>query len=107
MSMQETFESPKRDNLFAANQVMPVVADKLKITVAATRGTLVTSAGAKATAASGAHAVLAEDVEAGKVAAVYLTGEFNAAALAEATGIDVAAGTVIANRIFVKSNIEA
>ena len=107
MAMQESFTSPKKDNLFSATQIFPVVPGTLKVTVAVRRGALVTSAGALASAASGAHAVVAADTEAGKVAPVYLTGEFNATALAEATGIDVAAGTIIQNRIFVRENLEA
>lgn len=84
MAMQETY-SVERDNLFAATQVMPVVADKLTIAISQTlkRGSLVTSAGALAGAAD-VYAVLAHDIdttEGAKEAAVYLTGEFNANAL--------------------------
>ena len=107
MSMQESHTSPAKDNLFAATQIMPVVPGKLKITVAAKRGTLVTAAGAKATSVSDAYAVVAADVEAGKETGVYLTGEFNSVALSEATGIDVADGAIIQNRIFVKTNLDA
>ena len=85
MAFKETQEM-KRDNLFSASQVMPVVADALTITAGTLkRGTLVTAAGAAVTTAADVYAVLAEDVDAtsgAKKAAVYLTGEFNAAALA-------------------------
>lgn len=107
MAMKETVESPKKDNLFSATQIFPVVPGTLKVTVAARRGALVTAAGALATAADGAYAVVAADVEAGNDAPVYLTGEFNATALAEATGIEVTEGTIIQNRIFVRKNLEA
>ena len=85
MAFKETQEM-KRDNLFSASQVMPVVADALTITAGTLkRGTLVTAAGAAVATAADVYAVLAEDVDAtskAKEAAVYLTGEFNAAALA-------------------------
>lgn len=86
MTMQERY-STTVDNLFAASQVMPVVADKLTIAQASAalkRGTLLTAAGAAVTAAADVYAVLAEDVDttsASKAAAVYLTGEFNENAL--------------------------
>ena len=70
-----------RDNLFAASQMMPVVADKLTVTGPAKRGALLASTGAVVAAADEVYAVLAEDVETSGEAAVYLTGEFNAAAL--------------------------
>lgn len=85
MAMQETHTTTV-DNLFAASQIMPVVADKLTIAKAGVlkRGTLLTAAGAAVTAAAEVYAVLAEDVDttqAAKDAAVYLTGEFNQDAL--------------------------
>ena len=89
MALNETHELA-RDNLFAASQMMPVVADELSIAQAGVlkRGTLVSSAGAAVTTAADVYAVLAEDVDttaAAVTAAVYLTGEFNAAALAVGT----------------------
>lgn len=89
MAMQETY-SLEKDNLFAATQVMPVVADKLTVAKsgALKRGTLLTAAGAAVTAAADVYAVLAEDVDttdAAKDAAVYLTGEFNQNALIVST----------------------
>lgn len=85
MTMQETY-TMTRDDLFAASQIMPVVADKLTIAQGGTlkRGTLLSAAGAAVTAAADVYAVLAEDVDttaAAKDAAVYLTGEFNQNAL--------------------------
>ena len=96
MAMQETF-TMTRDNLFAANQIMPVVSDKLTIAKAGVlkRGTLLTAGGAKVSATTtqgesptttydDVYAVLAEDVDTtdnAKDAAVYLTGEFNKNAL--------------------------
>lgn len=85
MAMQETY-SLEKDNLFAATQIMPVVADKLTVAKSGElkRGTLLTAAGAAVTAAADVYAVLAEDVDttyAAKDAAVYLTGEFNENAL--------------------------
>lgn len=107
MAMHETYNAPGKDFLFAAVQIFPVVPGKITMTVAGTRGALVTSAGALATTLSEAYAVLAADAEANTEAPVYLTGEFNATALAEATGIEVADGAIIANRIFVRTNISA
>lgn len=110
MSMQETFTSPAKDKLFAANQIMPVVSGKMTVTAAAKRGTLLAATGAKATGANDVYAVLAADVEAGKEAGVYFTGEFNSTALAEATGIEITAAIIQAARkigIFINTNIEA
>lgn len=102
MAFKETHELT-RDNLFAASQVMPVVADSLSITAGALkRGTLVSAAGAAVTAAEDVYAVLAEDVDAtggAKVAAVYLTGEFNAAALVVGGSIAVADCKAAARKI--------
>lgn len=91
MAMQETFEI-KKDNLFAASQMMPVVNDKLTIAKsgALVRGTLLTADGAVAGGADAEiYAVLAEDIDttdAAKEGAVYLTGEFNENALTVASG---------------------
>lgn len=102
MAFKETHELT-RDNLFAASQVMPVVADSLSIPSGALkRGTLVSAAGAAVTAAEDVYAVLAEDVDASagaKVAAVYLTGEFNAAALITDGVLAVSACKVAARKI--------
>lgn len=102
MALKETHELT-RDNLFAASQVMPVVADALSIPSGAfTRGTLVTAAGAAVTSAGDVYAVLAEDVDASagaKVAAVYLTGEFNAAALVADGDLPVADCKAAARKI--------
>lgn len=109
MSMQETFEMT-RDNLFAASQVMPVVADKLSVAQAGAlkRGALLKADGAIVSAASDeVYAVLAEDVdttEAAKEAAVYLTGEFNENALKVGGDIAVADVKAAARKvsIFIK-----
>lgn len=108
MAMQESY-SMTRDNLFAGTQVMPVVADKLTIAASLDlkRGTLVTSAGALA-GADNVYAVLAHDVnttDGAKEAAVYLTGEFNAAALT--ASVDVANCKVAARKlgIFIKDAV--
>lgn len=100
------------DNLFAASQVMPVVADSLTVAKAGklVRGSLLTQAGALATAAADVYAVLAEDVdttEAAKDAPVYLTGEFNENALTVGGDIAVAECKVAARKlgIFIKKNV--
>ena len=99
------------DNLFAATQVMPVVADSLTVAKAGklVRGSLLTAAGVLATAAADVYAVLAEDVDttdAAKDAPVYLTGEFNENALTVGDGIAVADCKVAARKlgIFIKKN---
>ena len=81
------------DNLFAASQMMPVVADAMTVTAsqgALKRGALLDATGTLCTVDAGkttiseVYAVLAEDVDTtdGAVeAAVYLTGEFNENAL--------------------------
>lgn len=99
------------DNLFAATQVMPVVADSLTVAKAGllVKGSLLTQAGALATAAADVYAVLAEDVdttEAAKDAPVYLTGEFNENALTVGGDIAVADCKVAARKlgIFIKKN---
>lgn len=109
MSMQETFEMT-RDNLFAASQVMPVVADKLSVAQAGAlkRGALLKADGAIVSSASDeVYAVLAEDVdttEAAKEAAVYLTGEFNENALSVDSAVTVAEVKASARKvsIFIK-----
>lgn len=93
MAMQEMQEM-KADNLFAASQMMPVVADKLTVAQsgALVRGTLLTESGTVVGAGGQPFAVLAEDVdttEGIKEAAVYLTGEFNANALVVASDATV------------------
>lgn len=99
MAMQET-HTMAADNLFAASQMMPVVADSM--TVAASqgvlkRGALLDETGSLCTVNSGkstisaVYAVLAEDVDTTKsavVASVYLTGEFNENALSFKTDND-------------------
>ncbi len=106
MSMQET-NVLSMDNLWAANQVMPVVSDTLTIAKAGklTRGTLLDSAGAAAT--STVYAVLAEDVDttdAAKAAPVYRSGEFNASALTAGSGATVSGLKVAAQNagIYIK-----
>lgn len=110
MAMQETHESPKKDNLFSATQIMPVVPDAITVTAAVKRGTLISAAGAISTGADDVYAVVTEDTESGKIAPVALTGEFNSAALAEATGIEITDAIKQAARkigIFIKTNLEA
>lgn len=81
------------DNLFAASQMMPVVADAMTVKAsqgALKRGALLDATGTLCTVNAGkttvseVYAVLAEDVDttgAAVEAAVYLTGEFNENAL--------------------------
>ena len=82
MAMQESYEM-KRENLFAATQMMPIVADEMEIAKSGElkRGSLLDEAGALVSAAGTAvYAVLAQDVDATNSAVkapVYLTGEFN------------------------------
>ena len=90
MAMQETHTTTV-DNLFAASQIMPVVADSMMVKTSQgvlKRGALLDKDGTLCkvdsgkTTISAVYAVLAEDVDTGdKVAAVYLTGEFNEDAL--------------------------
>ncbi len=93
MAMHEVQEMVA-DNLFAS-QVMPVVADEMTIASGVLkRGALLDANGALAGADAQVVAVLAEDVDAtegAKVAAVYLTGEFNGTALTVAGGATVEA----------------
>ena len=112
MAMQERYETTV-DNLFAASQIMPVVADKLNIAQAGIvkRGTLVTAAGAAVTTAADVYAVLAEDVDTtdrAVDAAVYLTGEFNENALTVGGSITVADCKAAARKlsIFIKPSIQ-
>ncbi|MGN0885795.1 MAG: hypothetical protein ACI4RT_02230 [Candidatus Spyradenecus sp.] len=115
MAMQETNILPKKDNLFSATQIMPVVPDKLTIAQASAvlvRGSIVTAAGALATAAADAYAILAEDCDStvtAKEAPVYLTGEFNEDALTVGDAITVADCKVPLRKlgIFIKKNIPA
>lgn len=99
MAMQETHTTTV-DNLFAASQVMPVVADSMKVKTTQgvlKRGALIDKGGTLCTVNSGkttisdVYAVLAEDVDTSKgdvTAAVYLTGEFNENALSFKTDND-------------------
>ena len=92
MAMQETHTTTV-DNLFAASQIMPVVADSMMVKTSQgvlKRGALLDKDGTLCKVDSGktmisaVYAVLAEDVDTAsgdKVAAVYLTGEFNENAL--------------------------
>lgn len=116
MPMQEKF-STAADNLFAANQMMPVVSDVITIPSGEvlSRGTLVSVEGKAVTAADEVYGVLAQDVDASTDAVesvVYLTGEFNESALK--TG-NPDSGSLAANEcktaarkigIFIKSNVE-
>lgn len=117
MAMQEKY-STGVDNLFAANQMMPVVTDVIKVPSgenAMKRGTLVASTGKAVTAAADVYGVLAEDVDASKTdvdTVVYLTGEFNEKALAVGTPttgtLSVSDCKTSARKIsiFIKSNQE-
>lgn len=117
MAMQEKY-STGVDNLFAANQMMPVVTDVIKVPSgenALKRGTLVASTGKAVTAAADVYGVLAEDVDASKTdvdTVVYLTGEFNEKALAVGTPttgtLSVSDCKTSARKIgiFIKSNQE-
>lgn len=109
--MQET-NTFTPDNLFAATQVMPVVADSLSVAKSGVlaRGTLLTAAGAVVSAAADVYAVLAEEVDttdAAKEAAVYLTGEFNENALTVGGSLSVADCKAAARKvgIFIKKNV--
>lgn len=116
MAMQEKYTTGV-DNLFAANQTMPVVTDVIKVPSGETamkRGTLVASTG-KAVTAADVYGVLAEDVDASKAAVytvVYLTGEFNEKAMAVGTpttgSLSVSDCKTSARKIgiFIKSNQE-
>lgn len=111
MSLQETHTFTP-DNLFAATQVMPVVADTLNIAQAGalTKGSLLSAAGALITSAADVYAVLAEDVDttdAAKDAPVYLTGEFNENALTVGGELTVADVKAAARKvgIFIKKNV--
>ena len=117
MAMQEKY-STGVDNLFAANQMMSVVTDVIKVPSgenAMKRGTLVASTGKAVTAAADVYGVLAEDVDASKAdvdTIVYLTGEFNEKALAVGTPttgtLSVSDCKTSARKIgiFIKSNQE-
>lgn len=100
MSMQETYTSAA-ENLFAS-QVFPVVSDFIEVSATQgvlKRGALLDKSGTLCSVDSGkstisdVYAVLAEDVDTtsgAKVAPVYLTGEFNEAALSFKTDNEAA-----------------
>lgn len=124
MSMQESY-TLERDNLFAATQMMPVVADEIEIpsgTGQLKRGSLLTAEGKlvkktvesepESTTFDAVYAVLAQDVDATSAAvkaAVFLTGEFNEAAMI----VDTANSATVADfkvsarnvGIFIKKNL--
>lgn len=124
MSMQESY-TLERDNLFAATQMMPVVADEIEIpsgTGQLKRGSLLTAEGKlvkktvesepESTTFDAVYAVLAQDVDATSAAvkaAVFLTGEFNEAAMI----VDTAKSATVADfkvsarnvGIFIKKNL--
>lgn len=83
MAMNKVLGSFKPDNLFAANQEFPAVADNLLIAAGQflLRGSLVTKDGVLVDANDAeVYAVLAKDcdtTDGAQEAAVYLTGEFN------------------------------
>ena len=83
MAMNQVLGSFKPDNLFAANQEFPAVADNLLIAAGQflLRGSLVTKDGVLVDANdTEVYAVLAKDcdtTDGAQEAAVYLTGEFN------------------------------
>lgn len=83
MAMNKVLGSFKPDNLFAANQEFPAVADNLLIAAGQflKRGSLVTKDGVLVDANDAeVYAVLAKDcdtTDGAQEAAVYLTGEFN------------------------------
>nr|DAX85075.1 MAG TPA: Head decoration protein, Viral protein.5A [Caudoviricetes sp.] len=117
MAMQEKYTTGV-DNLFAANQTMPVVTDAITVPAgepAMKRGTLIASTGKAVTAAADVYGVLAKDVDASKAAVetvAYLTGEFNEKAMAVGTpetGTLTVDDCKVAARkvgIFIKSNQE-
>ena len=124
MSMQESY-TLERDNLFAATQMMPVVADEIEIPSGPgqlKRGSLLTAEGKlvkktvesepESTTFDAVYAVLAQDVDATSAAvkaAVFLTGEFNEAAMI----VDTANSATVADfkvsarnvGIFIKKNL--
>ena len=104
MAMQEKYTTGV-DNLFAANQTMPVVTDVITVPTgesAMKRGTLVASTGKAVTAAA----------KASVATVVYLTGEFNEKAMAVGTPttgtLSVSDCKTSARKIgiFIKSNQE-
>ena len=109
MAMKEVMEAPKMDNLFSATQIFPVVPDVMEVAGAFKRGQLLKADGAKVTAAADVYAVLAADTEGAGKAPVYLTGEFNAAALLTDGALAVADCKAAARKIgiFIKENIPA
>ena len=101
MALKETHGSLVRDQLLAQNQEINVVVDKLKIPQGGklARGTLVTSGGV---AGGEPYGIIAEEVDASageKEAVVYLTGEFNIAAVKAGEGVDVATLKVAARKV--------
>lgn len=114
MALQEETQKITRDNLFAQNQEIPVVTDKLTIAIgegALKRGCLIDDAGKACTDSAEPYAVLAEDVDTTKEAVeapVYFTGEFNVAALSAKSGVDVKTLKVAARKvgIFMKEIME-
>ncbi|MBR1953292.1 MAG: hypothetical protein IKA32_11970 [Lentisphaeria bacterium] len=109
MSMKESYESPKPDNLFAANQVMPVVTGRVVVSeeFPIKRGDIVSKDGYKTGVMEQVYGVAAESGNAGDVIAVYLTGEFNINALSTNITEGISDGDVLAGRIFIKKNITA
>ena len=79
MAMQEKYTTGV-DNLFAANQTMPVVTDVIKVPSGESvmkRGTLVASTGKAVTAAADVYGVLSDDVDSSIAdvnSLIYLTG---------------------------------
>lgn len=112
MSLAVETHTLERDNLFAASQITPVESDALTVAKSGElkRGTLLDASGAIVAAADAeVYAVLAEDVDttdAAKEAPVYLTGDFNEAALIVGGSIAVADVKVSARKvgIFIKKN---
>ena len=94
MAMNKVLGSFKPDNLFAANQELPAVADTLEIAAGQflLRGSLVNKGGVLVNANYiEVYAVLARDcdtTEGAKEAPVYLTGEFNADAVKVNDNVD-------------------
>lgn len=105
MALKENHGSLVREQLLAQNQEINVVTDKLTIpqgTKLLTRGTLVTSGGVAVGEGGEPYGVIAADVDATegeKEAVVYLTGEFNIAAVKAGEGVDVATLKVAARKV--------
>ena len=104
MALKETHGSLVRDQLLAQNQEINVVVDKLKIPQGGklARGTLVTSGGVAVGEGGEPYGIIAEEVDASageKEAVVYLTGEFNIAAVKAGEGVDVGTLKVAARKV--------